>query len=377
MRRVCAAAACALLEACSNRARHRDAGPRALPEASAVFDATAQSPDAPAIVSGAWSDPATLGQTVSNARATGTPQVVFGATATPTEDLSQSELRWVRWTERGVASLSTRTVKGTFPGGPMALLRRGDAFTVVWFPALHDVDGALEAYAVDANARGFTGDERHATAAEASAAAWASEPMAPRRRAGAQELAPPSSDGAVTVELKRIHTIPAVMLGDTEITRGVDLASFEPSVGVAAVDGGRRWVAVSRGHCQQTRVEVFRVDGEQVVLRGRFLLGTELGVRWIRVDARRDDAVVTWYQTLIPLRIDCIRPQIFPRLSDHGVRVGLVTAEGDPPPPVPEVPDGAATTDASTDAPEVATDAVSAATDAVSAATPATSQRSR
>ncbi len=335
-----------------------------------MFDATAQSPDAPAIVSGAWSDPSTLGETVSNALASGTPQSVFGATAKPAEDLSQSELRWVRWSERGVASLSTRRVKGTFPGGPMALLRRGDAFTVVWFPALHEADSGLEAYAIDANARGFTGDERHATATEASAAAWASEPMAPRRRAGAQELAPPSSDGSVTAELKRIRTIPAVMLGEIEVTRGADLASFEPSVGVAAVDSGRRWVAVSRGHCQQTRVEVFRVDGDQVTLRGRFLLGTELGVRWIRLDARRDDAVVTWYQTLIPLRIDCIRPQIFPRLSDHGVRVGLVTAVGDPPPPVPEVPDGSTPTDATADAPE-------AAIDAVSAAAPATIQRSR
>lgn len=334
-----------------------------------MLDATAVAPDAPAIVSGAWSDPSTLGETVSNALASGAARTVFGALAKPTEDLSRSELRLVRWSERGVASLSTRTVKGTFPGGPMALLRRGDGFTVVWFPALHDTDGALAAYAMDANTHGFTGDERAATAAEVSAAAWASEPMAPRRRAGAQELAPPSSDGAVTVEIKRIHAIPAVMLGDTEVTRGADLAGFEPSIGVAAVDGGRRWVAVSRGHCQQTRVEVFRVDGDQVALRGRFLLGTELGVRWIRVDARRDDAVVTWYQTLIPLRIECIRPQIFPRLSDHGVRVGLVTAVGDPPPPVPEVPDGSTATDATVDAPD-------APADAVSAAAPATTRRS-
>ncbi len=90
MRRVCAAAACALLVACSNRARRRDAGLRPAPEASVTLDATAVAPDAPAIVSGAWSDPSTLGETVSNALASGAARSVFGALAKPTEDLSRS-----------------------------------------------------------------------------------------------------------------------------------------------------------------------------------------------------------------------------------------------------------------------------------------------
>jgi hypothetical protein len=350
VRRVSRVAACALLAACSNRPRRTDAAAPIVRDVVATPDVAVSDASATVIVSGAWADPTTLGEATSNARAAGASGAVFGAVARPTEDLSQAQLTWVRWGEHGVTRLTTRTVKGTFPGGPMGLLRRGEGFTVVWFPALRDVDGAVEAYAVDANASGFTGDERPATAAETSAAAWASEPMNPRRRAGAQELAPPVTEGAATVELKRIRSVPAVMLGEVEVTRGTDLAGFEPSVGVARVEGGRTWVALTRGHCQQTRLEVFRVDGDTAVLRGRFLFGTELGVRWIRIDARRDDAVVTWTQTLIPLRIECIRPQIFPRVTDHGVRVGIVTAEGEAPPPVPDAPDGSTPADAATDA---------------------------
>lgn len=364
MRRLGLATVCALLTACPGGARRGDASAPPARDVARSVDAPPADASEPVIVSGAWSDTSTLGESVSNARSAGA-RGVFGALGRPSEDLSQSVMRWVRWDARGVTSLSTRTVKGTFPGGPMALLRHGEGFTVVWFPALRDADGSIEAYALDANTNGFTGDERLATAAETSAAAWAAEPVAPRRRASAQELAPPSSEGDATVEVKRIRSVPAVMLGETEITRGVDLAGFEPSIGVAEAEGGRRWVAVTRGHCIQTRVEVFRVDGDRVTLRGRFLLGSEIGVRWIRVDARRDDAVVTWYQTLIPLRIDCIRPQIFPRLADHGARVGLVTAEGEAPPPVPELADAGAS-DASTDAHDAASDAVSAGSDASS-----------
>ena len=90
------------------------------------------------------------------------------------------------------------------------------------------------------------------------------------------------------------------------------------------------------------RLEVFRVDGATVTLRGRFLFGTEVGVRWVRIDARRHDAVVSWYQSLIPVRIDCIRGPGGATLADHGPRVALVTSEGAAPPPVPDLPDGGA-----------------------------------
>ncbi len=158
-----------------------------------------------------------------------------------------------------------------------------------------------------------------------------------------QELAPASSlgDERVTVAVPHGHTVPAVMMGDIEVTRGADLTGFEPAVGLGVSEGGRRWVAVTRGHCQQTRLEVFRVDGATVTLRGRFLFGTEVGVRWVRIDARRHDAVVSWYQSLIPVRIDCIRGPGGATLADHGPRVALVTSEGAAPPPVPELPDGA------------------------------------
>ncbi len=145
-----------------------------------MFDATAQSPDAPAIVSGAWCAPSTLGDDgLQRALVRVAPSGVRRA-ATPTEDLSRAELRWVRWSERGLASLSTRQGERHLsrrPDGPPAPGRA--AFTVVWFPALREADGGLEAHAIDAEARGFTGDERPATAAESSAAAWASAPMPP------------------------------------------------------------------------------------------------------------------------------------------------------------------------------------------------------
>ncbi len=335
-----AAVVCALVVACSQRARREDASVAAPRDVKAVVDAAAGDAGAAPRPGGMWRDRGVVGDAVSNALACGSPREVFGAVAKPTEDLSQAELRLVRWSDRGAATVATRTVTtGVFPGGPMALLRRGAGFTVVWFPALREADGGVEAHALDAETSGFTGDERPATAAEAEAAARAAAARAPRRRAGIQDLAPPSSSGGASVRAELKGATPAVMLDAVEVTRGADLAGFEPSVGVGDAGDGRRWVAVSRGRCQQARVEVFRVDGEQVTLRGRFLLGTEVGVRWIRVDPARDGAVVTWYQTLIPLRIECIRVPGGATVADHGVRVGVVTAEGAAPPPVPALPE--------------------------------------
>ncbi len=345
MRGLRATAVCAFFVACTGRPRQRDAGLAPARDGGPTRDASV-AVDAPlaARPGGVWLAPTLVGDAVSNALSSESLHAVYGAFATPTEDLTRAEMRWGRWSEQGLASLSTHAVTGVYPGAPMALLRRGSGFTVVWFPALRALDGGVEARALDAEATGFTGDERPATAAETAAAMWASAPAAPRRRAGIQEFAPVSSlgDERVRVEVPHGHTTPAVMLGDIEVTRGADLTGFEPAVGVGVSEGGRRWVAVSRGHCQQTRLEVFRVDGDAVTLRGRFLFGTEVGVRWVRIDARRHDAVVSWYQSLIPVRIDCIRGPGGATLADHGPRVALVTSEGAAPPPVPELPDGGA-----------------------------------
>ena len=362
-------AACALLVACARRPQPRDAGPSPTRDGAPAVDASAAVDAPPAARSGGvWCAPSVLGDAVSNALSSESLHAVYGAVATPTEDLTRAEMRWVRWSDQGLTSLSAHTVTGAYPGAPMALLRRGSGFTVVWFPALRAIDGGVEAHAIDAEATGFTGDERPATAAEAASAMWASTPAAPRRRSGIQDLAPLSSlgDEQVTVAVPHGQTVPAVMLGDIEITRGADLAGFEPAAGLGVSEGGRRWVAVTRGHCQQTRLEVFRVDGAAVTLRGRFLFGTEVGVRWIRIDARRHDAVVSWYQSLIPVRIDCIRGPGGATLADHGPRVALVTSEGATPPPVPDLPD-AGTRDAAVER--------DAAVD-VSAAAPASTPRS-
>lgn len=369
MRGLRAAVVCALVVACTGRPRQRDAGVAPARDGGFATDANvAVDASLAARPGGVWRAPAIVGDAVSNALSSESLHAVYGAVATPTEDLTRAQMRWVRWSEQGVASLATHAVTGVYPGAPMALLRRGSDFTVVWFPALRALDGGVEARAIDAGATGFTGDERPATASEAAAAMWASTPAAPRRRSGIEDFAPPSSlgDERVTVAVPHGHTTPAVMLGEVEVTRGADLTGFDPAVGVGVSEGGRRWVAVTRGHCQQTRLEVFRVDGSAVTLRGRFLFGTEVGVRWVRIDARRHDAVVSWYQSLIPVRIDCIRGPGGATVADHGPRVALVTSEGAAPPPVPDLPDGG-TNDAAVDR-DVAGD--------VSAAEPASTLRS-
>lgn len=378
--------ACALaaLVACSNRTAARDAGARS--EVHDVGVVRAAMPDAspevtvpPSIV---WHAPTLTSESVSNALLGPSVNTSVGLVAAPSEDLSTAALRLVQWTERGVTDLATHTISGTFPGGPLALLRRaGGGYTAVWFPARRDPDGGvLVARALDATDAGFEGEERDATESERTAAMWASGNMAPRRRTGIHDVAPAVmvGDVRVSVDRKRENAIPEVHLDQVEVTRGTDLEGFEQSVGVGVTAGARRWVAVARGRCQQARIDVYLVEGSTVTLRQRLPLRTEVGVRWIRVDARDDEALVTWYQSLIPLRIDCIRGANGATLADHGVRVARVKASGADPLPIPEALVAAA--DASV---AYGDGAVTAATDAavegdaISDAGPATSPRSR
>ncbi len=368
------------LMACSNRTASRDAGTPSDARDGGVVRVAA--PDAateitvpPSIV---WHAPTLTSESVSNALLGPSANADVGLVAAPSEDLSTATLRLVRWTERGVTDIATRTISGTFPGGPLAMLRRASGgYTAVWFPARRDPDGGvLVARALDATDAGFEGEERDATDAERAAAMWASGNMAPRRRTGIHDVAPAVmvGDARVSVDRKRENAIPEVHLDQVEVTRGTDLEGFEQSVGVGVTAGARRWVAVARGRCQQARIDVYLVEGSTVTLRQRLPLRTEVGVRWIRVDARDDEALVTWYQSLIPLRIDCIRGANGATLADHGVRVARVKASGAEPLPIPEALVPAA--DASAAMGDGATDA-SVEGSAISDAGPATTPRSR
>lgn len=220
------------------------------------------------------------------------------------------------------------------PGAAIALARRAGGYVGVWFG--DDGDGGVQARAIELDGERFTSGERAATPAEAQAAEWARVANLFRRRQGAQEMAAPVSDGDLTaqVEVRRSRPTPSLVVGPLVVTQGDDLLGFEPAIALAAAGETRRWVATSRGHCAETRVEVFLVDGEAVSTRARHLFGTETGVRWIRLDVTADEAVVTWYQSLIPLRVDCIRGPDGATLEDHGLRVARVRADGAALPPL-------------------------------------------
>jgi hypothetical protein len=275
-----------------------------------------------------WHAPELVSAAVSNALATPDGGAPIAVAADVLPDHARATLRIVHWSARGVTESARTVVSGMPPGAAIALSRRPGGYVAVWF--VNDGDGGVQARAIELDDVRFTSGERAATEAEALAADWARTANLFRRRQGVREMAPPVRDGDVTahVEFRRPRATVALVVGSLLVTQGDDLLGFEPSIGLAVVSDTRRWVAASRGHCRETRVEVFLVEGERVSTRGRFLFGTETGVRWIRLDATADEAVVSWYQSLIPLRIDCIRGRNGATLDDHGVRVARVRAEG-------------------------------------------------
>jgi hypothetical protein len=333
------------LAACASRRTNRDAGAPTPPDRPRVVHALDVVAPPPERSHDAWWSSELLSAAVSNALAVPGGGDPIAVVADVSEDQARAVMRLVRWSPRGVAEVARKDTTGTLPGGAIALARRASGYVAVWWTG--DDDGGVRARAIELDATGFTGDERAATEAEGSAADWARVANLPRRRASAQEMAPPVLDERVTaqVEVRRSRPTPSLVLGALVVTQGHDLTGFEPAIGLAAVGESRRWVAASRGHCAETRVEVFLVDGEAVTTRGRYLFGTETGVRWIRVDATAEEAVVTWYQSLIPLRIDCIRGVGGATLEDHGVRVTRVKAVG----PAPRAMPDAGWADAGTD----------------------------
>lgn len=94
-------------------------------------------------------------------------------------------------------------------------------------------------------------------------------------------------------------------------------------MGLGLTSPGRGSCATSRGHCGDTRVEVFRVAGDDVWTEAVLPVGKEIGFRWVHVDARDDLAVVTWYQDVIPIRMRCTHSKGSATAQDHGVHVAM------------------------------------------------------
>ncbi len=257
---------------------------------------------------------------------------VCSVLALPEESLGHAELRWVRWGTDGATVVDRRQATGMAPGSAMALVPRAGGHTLVWLAPPKDGGGG-DLRALDVGAQGFTGDERAAGEAEAAGGRWLREVMARRAREKADEPAPvPPSEAALVSVVEVRRAVAVVTAGGTEVARGEDLLGYERAVGAADTVGAVRWVALSRGRCNQARVEVYRVAGGASTLRASFPIGQELGVPWITVVPDADGAVVTWYQELVPLRLECARGTHAPGIAEHGVRVGVIRGEGIPGP---------------------------------------------
>ena len=91
-----------------------------------------------------------------------------------------------------------------------------------------------------------------------------------------------------------------------------------------AAQGGTRWVALSRGRCHDTRVELWSLREGRAALRASFAVGAEVGFRWMRLEPAAGRVALSWYQDLIPIRLPCARPDGGPNTAEHGVRVARV-----------------------------------------------------
>lgn len=246
---------------------------------------------------------------------------VRSAVAAPAEDATGAEMRWVLWSASGAAVVARHPVRWIPPCSTMSLLPRTGGATVVWPGAAGDAGVGWRA--IDVTSAGFAGDEREASATEAAASEWALTSMLRRSREGVIEPAPAVTRASVVLRVEPRRTVPVALLADVELTRGVDLLGYEPALGLDVEDVAGRWAAVSRGSCVDARVELYRVQRDVAELKGSVAIGREVGLRWISVDAGESAVVVSWYQDLIPMRMQCTRGSGAPTVADHGLRVAL------------------------------------------------------
>lgn len=294
-----------------------EAGTAAAAQNAVVTDAPAHPPVS---VQGPWSAPEARGAAVTPALwVEGSPRSAMAVSA---DDARSSEMRWVRWSAQGAEVVARHVVRWVPPGAAMALVPRVGGATVVWPTPAEDASPAGWR-AIDVTGAAFAGDERAASPLEVAASEWALTAAGRRSRDNLEEPAPAVTLGGVTLHVEPRRTLAVALLGDTELTRGEDLLGFERAVGLDPDDASGRWAALSRGRCQDARLELYQVQRDRAEWKGAVAVGRELGVRWLSVDAGPSSVVVSWYQDLIPLRMQCTRGADAPTVADQGVRVAL------------------------------------------------------
>ena len=75
--------------------------------------------------------------------------------------------------------------------------------------------------------------------------------------------------------------------------------------------------ALSGGRGQDAGLALSRVQRDSAEFKGAVAIGREVGVRWISVDAGPSSVVVSWYQDLIPMRLQCTRGTNAPTVADQ------------------------------------------------------------
>jgi hypothetical protein len=243
------------------------------------------------------------------------------AAAIAAVDTTAAEMRWLSWSASGATIVARHPVGWIPPGAAMSLVPRVGGATVVWPVTSTDAGAAWRA--IDVTATAFAGDERPATELEVAASEWAFAAMGRRSREGVDEAAPSVTRASLALRVDPRRTPPVALLGDVVLARGDDLLGFERALGLDPDDGAGRWAALSRGQCQDARLELYRVQQDRAEHKGAVAIGREVGVRWLSVDAGPASIVVSWYQDLIPMRLRCTRGSDAPTVADQGLRVAL------------------------------------------------------
>ncbi|MEZ4410618.1 MAG: hypothetical protein R3A52_29670 [Polyangiales bacterium] len=248
---------------------------------------------------------------------------VVGAVAVPSADARSATLRWVHWGPRGPETVSEAEVPGVAPGVALDLAHvEGDQWTVTWMRPSIEVDAGGAWFSVDVVDGGVRGAAHAPRPERQAAAAWTQDSFRRRSREGARIPPPAIADANLRVDSERPRD-PRVYLGDVLVTRGEDLLTYLPATAVATGPDGARWVALTRGRCRDSHVELYRVHGGSATLKASWAVAVEVAFRWMQVRPTLGAVVLTWYQGLIPIRMDCTRGEGAPGLADHGVRVAM------------------------------------------------------
>ncbi|MFO0627428.1 MAG: hypothetical protein U0325_17600 [Polyangiales bacterium] len=310
-----------LLSACPARtpapAAPTDVAPAAEPQAPPA-------PDVPHVTvgpgaAGPWRDARLVGAATSQAVWVG--DRLQSLVAVPATDGSHARLSWVRWGAQGAEIVAQADAPAMAPGASLALVPAGEGWVAVW--RCEGADGGVRWCAQPLGPQGFAGGVRDASETERAAAGWCVDLLASRRPDRADLLPAEVRDGAVALTVRPEGRGAVLRVDATEVLRGGDLRGYAPAM-VTATHAGTRWIALSRGRCQDTRVELWSLRDGRAALRASFAVGAEVGFRWMRLEPAAGRVALTWYQDLIPIRLPCARPDGGPNTAEHGVRVARV-----------------------------------------------------